>query len=77
MRAPRSRRKTEYRLIHRVHDPCQLELRLRMPWNGYDPRGLTRGSRVISFVRKGMTRPDLGTNAAIQLELFPEERSNA
>ena len=50
----------------------QLELDLRMPWNGVSPRCLTRGSKVFSFLRKGMTRPNPEPIVAVQLELFPE-----
>ena len=50
----------------------QLELDLRMPWDGFDPRALTKGSIMFSFLRKGMTRPDLEANEAVELELFPE-----
>ena len=50
----------------------QLELRLRMPWNGYDPRALTRARKFFSFVRKGTGRLNLERIQAVQLELFPE-----
>ena len=57
-----------------THVSEQLSLRLRMPWDGYDPRALTRGSKVISFVRKGTGRTVLEPITA-QLELFPEGTS--
>jgi len=53
----------------------QLSLDLRMPWNGHSPRGLTRGSRVVSFVRKGMGRSILPRDPVTNLELFPEGTS--
>ena len=51
-----------------IHD--QLELRLRMPWNGYDPRSLTKGSRVISFRCEGAPRPDPAICMSAQRDLF-------
>ena len=53
----------------------QLELALRMPWDGFDPRSLTRGFRSSSFIRKGTGRPNLRASSAVQLELFPEGTS--
>jgi len=43
-----------------------------MPWDGYSPRSLTKGANILSFPRKGMTRPDRGAIDGRQLELFPE-----
>ena len=53
----------------------QLSLDLRMPWEGRDPRVLTRGHLIFSFPRKGLPRPMEYPNRAEQLELFPKETS--
>ena len=53
----------------------QLELRLRMPWDGYTPRSLTRVAKNFSFVRKGTGRVNLDAPQVVQLELFPEGTS--
>ncbi len=50
----------------------QLVLKLGMPWHGISPRYLTRGSRLISFVRKGTGRTVQDEIRDAQLELFPE-----
>ena len=56
-----------------THVGDQLKLELRMPWDGYSPRGLTGSFRRFSFLRKGMTRPDPEPiEGPVQLELFPE-----
>ena len=53
----------------------QLSLKLRMPWDGYSPRGLTKAFGRFSFIRKGMGRPNPKPIVAVQLELFPEGTS--
>ena len=55
----------------------QLELKLGMPWNGYDPRSLTR-VRISLTSLQGTGRSiqqRVGWPSVVQLELFPEERS--
>jgi len=49
----------------------QLKLSLGMPWDGVDPRYLTRGHEFVSFTSEGTGRPNLEARA-VQLELFPE-----
>ena len=52
----------------------QLQLDLGMPWNGYDPRSLTRIVQNLTF-RAGTGRVNLepiGAMEGVQLELFPE-----
>ena len=51
----------------------QLVLRLRMPWDGRSPRSLTKGSELLSFVRSGTGRANLGPIDGVQLDLFPKE----
>ena len=53
-----------------VADPYQLQLDLRMPWNGYDPRTLTKGARAFRLTPEGTPRPDPGTSMPDQLTLF-------
>ncbi len=56
----------------------QLSLKLRMPWDGYDPRSLTR-IRISLTSEQGTGRSiqdEVGRPSVVQLELFPEERSN-
>ena len=55
----------------------QLSLRLRMPWDGYDPRSLTRVRISLTSwqgtgrsIQEQVGRPDVA-----QLELFPEGTS--
>ncbi len=36
----------------------QLEMRLKMPWEGKSPRVLTRAFRAFSFTAEGMGRLD-------------------
>ena len=50
----------------------QFSLRLGMPWDGYDPRSLTRGFEAISFIREGTGRLIQEPIRTDQLELFPE-----
>jgi len=57
---------------------AQLELKLRMPWNGYDPRSLTRGHVRCSFSSEGTgrsIREPILSPYVVQLELFPEGTS--
>jgi len=58
-----------------IHVSEQLRLELRMPWNGQNPRALTRGAKRFSLLRMGTPRPDRGCALAVQLELFPEGTS--
>ncbi len=50
----------------------QLVLRLRMPWDGHDPRTLTKGSRIFSLASEGTGRVNRDEILGVQLELFPE-----
>jgi len=52
----------------------QLQLDLRMPFNGYNPRSLTRGSRVVSLPASGTGRVHPDADEGAQLTLFPEEK---
>ncbi len=60
----------------------QLELDLRMPWEGRSPRVLTKAFRARSLVREGMGRLDLDAShvgeisqeVQLQLPLFPFEK---
>ena len=54
----------------------QLQLDLRMPWNGYDPRSLTRAAERFSLASEGTGRVNRDESQGVQLELFPEEKSN-
>ncbi len=58
-------------MIHTL-DGDQYLLNLRMPWNGYDPRSLTRGSRIFSLASEGTGRVNMDESEGAQLELFPE-----
>ena len=52
----------------------QLQLDLRMPWDGYSPRSLTRIAMNFTF-RAGtgrVNRESFETPDVLQLELFPE-----
>jgi len=57
----------------------QLELRFKgWPWEGQNPRALTRAGKRFSFIRKGTGRSNPGTTRVpevVQLELFPEGTS--
>ena len=53
----------------------QLELDLGMPWNGYDPRSLTRVGLKFSLASEGTGRSIQLTSHVDQLQLFPEEKS--
>ena len=56
----------------------QLELKLGMPWDGRDPRYLTRAFQRFSLSSEGTGRSmeDLDRLALVaQLELFPEGTS--
>ena len=44
----------------------QLSLDLRMPWNGYSPRGLTRGGLLVRFEPEGTSWP-------VQVTVVPQE----
>ena len=53
----------------------QLKFQLGLPWDGVDPRYLTKGFARRSFVREGTGRlilEAIGAMDPIQLELFPE-----
>ena len=56
----------------------QLELDLRMPWNGVSPRYLTSCFAAFSLSSEGTGRSNLRPLEAIdvdQIELFPEGTS--
>jgi len=58
-------------------DGEQLELKLGMPWDGYDPRSLTK-VRISLASAQGTGRSIQQTDRpalVVQLELFPEESS--
>ncbi len=51
----------------------QLQLDLRMPWNGYDPRTLTRVALEFTFrAGTGRVNRDESGDGSVQLELFPK-----
>ncbi len=52
----------------------QLRLELRLPWDGYSPRSLTKAAERFTF-QAGMGRLNrvlIPFEEAVQLELFPE-----
>ena len=53
----------------------QLMLELGMPWDGRDPRYLTKAFGRFSFVRSGTGRANPDAISGEQLELFPEGTS--
>jgi len=53
----------------------QLKLELGMPWDGVSPRYLTRAPKRLSLASERTTWPAEKLAQAIQLELFPEEKS--
>ena len=55
----------------------QLLLRLRMPWDGYSPRVLTKSSNLFTFqAGTGRSNPEpIRATDVVQLELFPEGTS--
>ena len=56
----------------------QLKLELRMPWDGHDPRSLTRAALARSLASEGTGRSDRQTFETLhvgQMEFFPEEKS--
>ena len=50
----------------------QLKLQLGMPWDGVDPRYLTRAYSRFSLSSEGTGRLNPEPISAEQLELFPE-----
>ena len=50
----------------------QLKLELGMPWDGKDPRYLTKAYERFKLARIGTGRPNPVRIHAVQLELFPE-----
>ena len=53
----------------------QLELRLGMPWNGYDPRSLTRGFALRTLVSEGtgrLIREPICARNVDQIDMFLE-----
>ncbi len=51
----------------------QLQLRLRMPWDGYSPRALTKSANIFTFqAGMGRVNREIISNDEEQLELFPE-----
>jgi len=54
---------------------AQLSLELRMPWDGYSPRGLTKGANVFRLPPRGREPVDPECSNVDQLELFPEGTS--
>ena len=46
--------------MSKVLNPCQLQLDLRMPWNGVDPRYLTRAAKAFRLAPEGTSWPDRG-----------------
>ena len=52
----------------------QLQLCLRMPWDGYDPRSLTRVALALSLASEGTGRSKPECAHVDQMELFPEEK---
>ncbi len=51
----------------------QLLLELGMPWDGVDPRYLTKAFERFRLIPEGTPRPDLDAISPEQLELFPQE----
>ena len=52
----------------------QLSLPLRMPWNGWSPRYLTRGHLLRTLANEGASR-SIQDEHVEQLELFPKGTS--
>jgi len=52
----------------------QLQLDLRMPWNGVSPRYLTKAPRKLKLANEGTGRL-IRDVPVVQLELFPEGTS--
>ena len=45
-----------------------------MPWDGFDPRSLTKVALALSLASEGTGRVNLDAPLVAQLELFPEEK---